>query len=119
MIRPKSQLEDLLLSIIKKCETLIKQTHRKVEETLEFELNKSKETFHFNPPVEVKEDWMVGLISLEVYNSLFNITEENNKLKIYKFPNEESGGVSYEKIRDDIEKTWILQILQLAIYKMK
>ena len=78
--------------------------HRKVEETLEFKLNKSMQTFHFNPPVDVKEDWMIGLLSLEVYNSIFNITEENNKLKLYKFPDEKSGGVSYEKIRDETEK---------------
>ena len=31
VIRPKNQTEDLLLSITKNCETLIKQTHRKTE----------------------------------------------------------------------------------------
>ena len=45
MIRPKSQTEDLLLSITKNCETLIEQTHRKPEETLEFKMLKPKETF--------------------------------------------------------------------------
>ena len=34
MIRPKNQTDDLLLSITKNCQTLIKQTHRKAEETL-------------------------------------------------------------------------------------
>ena len=29
MIRPKNETENLLLSITKNCETLIKQTHRK------------------------------------------------------------------------------------------
>ena len=37
-------------------------------------------------------------------SSIFNITEENNKLEIYKFPDEKLGGVSYEKIRDEIER---------------
>ena len=45
MIRPKNETEDLLLSITKNCKTLIEQTHRKAEETLEFKMNKSKETF--------------------------------------------------------------------------
>ena len=36
MIRLKNQTEDLLLSVTKNCETLIKQTHQKAEETLEF-----------------------------------------------------------------------------------
>ena len=66
MIRPKNKTEDMLISITKNCETLIDQTHRKAEETLEIKLNKSRETFHFNPPVEVNEDWMIGLTSLEV-----------------------------------------------------
>ena len=46
----------------------------------------------------------LGLTDLEVYNSFFNITEENNKLQIYKFPEDKIGGVSYEKVRGEIEK---------------
>ena len=87
MIRPKNETENLLLSITKNCETLIEQTHRKEEETLEFELIKPKETFHFNPPIQINGNWMIGLTDLEVYNSIFNITEENNKFELYKFPN--------------------------------
>ena len=94
MIRPKNETEDLLLSITKNCEKFIEQTHRKPEETLEYKMTKPKETFHFNPPAEVKEDWLTGLISLEVYNSIFNITEEKNKFELYKFPDEKSGGIS-------------------------
>ena len=86
MVRPKKQTEDLLLSVTKNCETLIEQTQRKPEEILEFKMTKARETFLFNPPVEVKEDWMIGLISSEVYNSFFNITEQKTKLQLYKFP---------------------------------
>ena len=73
MIKPKNETEDLLLSITKNCETLIEQTHTKPEETLEFK-----------PSIQVKENWMLGLVDLEVYNSIFNITEENNKFEIYR-----------------------------------
>ena len=104
MIRPKNETEDLLLSITKNCETLIEQTHRKAEETLEFKMTKPRGTFHFKPPIQVKENWMIGLTDLEVYNSIFNITEKNNKLQLYIFPDEKSGGVSYIKVRDEIEK---------------
>ena len=104
MIRPKNQTEDLLLSITKNCETLIEQTHTKPQETLEFKMVKPRETFHFKPPIQIKDDWMIGLTDLEVYNSIFNITEENNKFELYKFPDEKAGGVSYEKVRDEIEK---------------
>ena len=64
MIRPKNQTEDLLFSITKNCETLINQTHRKAK-------NKPRETFHLKPPIQVKGDWMIGLVDLEVYNSIF------------------------------------------------
>ena len=104
MIRPKNETEDLLLSITKNCEMRIKQTHRKPEETLEFKMIKPRETFHFKPPIQVKGDWMIGLTDLEVYNSIFNITEENNKFKLYKFPDEKAGGISYTKVRDEIKK---------------
>ena len=45
MIQPKNKTEDLLLSISKNCETLIKQTHRKAQEILEFKLIKARERF--------------------------------------------------------------------------
>ena len=55
-MRPKNKIEDFLLSITKSCETLIKQTHRKAQETLEIILTKSKETFPFKPPIYAKRD---------------------------------------------------------------
>ena len=47
---------------------------------------------------------MLRLIDLEVYNSVFNITEEHSKFKLYKFPDEKAGGISYTKVRDEIER---------------
>ena len=104
MIRPKNETENLLISITKNCDTLVEQTHRKPEESLEFKMIKPRETFHFRPPIQIKGDWMIGLTDLEVYNSIFIITEENNKLQLYKFPDEKAGGVRYEKVRDEIER---------------
>ena len=104
MITPKNETEGLLLSITKNCETLDNQTNRKAEETLEFKIIKPRETFHFKPPIQVKGEWMIGLTDLEVYKSIFNITEENNKFDLYKFPEEKAGGISYKNVRDEIEK---------------
>ena len=42
-----------------------------------------RETFHFKPSIQIKGDWMLGLIDREVYNSIFNITKGNNKFEIY------------------------------------
>ena len=47
---------------------------------------------------------MLGLTDLEVYNSIFNITEENNKFKLYKFPDKKIGGITYTKVRNEIER---------------
>ena len=109
MIQPKNETENLLLSITKKCERLVEQTHRKPEETLEFRMLKSREIFHFNPSIHTKGDWMLGLIDLEVYNSIFNITEENNKFELYTDTFDE---FSFPKLKDEVEE--ILNISKIT-----
>ena len=94
----------MLLSLTKNCETLIEQIQRKAEETLEFEMIEPRETFQFKPTVQIKGNWKIGLTDIKVYNSFFNITEENKKFELYNFPDEKSGGISYENFRDDFER---------------
>ena len=72
MIRPMNQTEELLLSLTKNCETLIEQTQRKPQETIELKMIEPRETFHFKPPIPIIGDWMLGLPYLKVYNSIFN-----------------------------------------------
>ena len=45
-------------------------------------MTKQKESFSFDVPLISKEQWMMGVTSLEVYNTVNNITEKNNKLQI-------------------------------------
>ena len=47
---------------------------------------------------------MIGITDLEVYNSFFNKAKQNNKLQLYKFLDEKADGMSYTKVRDEIEK---------------
>ena len=101
MIRPKSEVEDLLLYNTKNCEKLVNQTHRKPEETLEFKMLKPREIFHFNPPIHAKGDWMLGLIDVEVYNSIIIITKENNKFELYTDSFDE---FSNEDLKDELEE---------------
>ena len=108
MIRPKNETEDLLLSIAKNCQTLIEQTSRKAEEPLEFKMNKSKETFHFKPSIQIRGPWMIGLTDLEVYNSIFNITEENNKFELYR----ETDKFGFLELKDELEE--ILNISHIS-----
>ena len=109
MIRPKNETENFLLSLTKNCETLNEQTHRKPEETLEFKMTKPRETIHFNPSIKTEGDWMLGLIDLEVYNSIFNITKENNKFELYTDTFDE---FSFEELKDEIEE--ILNIPEIT-----
>ena len=104
MIQPKIETEDLLLPITKKCEKLIEPTHRNAEEDLKFKMAKPRETNHFKPLIHIKGDWMRRLTDLEKNNSIFRIKTTNNKFKYYKFPDEKAGGISYTKVRDEIEK---------------
>ena len=109
MIQPKNETENLILSKTKNCETLVLKTHRKPEETLEFKMIKSRETFHFNPPIQTEGAWMLGLIDLEVYNSIFNITKENNKFELYTDTFDE---FSFEELKDEVQE--ILNISEIT-----
>ena len=65
-IRPKKETENLLLSITKNCQTLIEQTHTKAQGTLEFKTIKPRKIFHFNPPISIEGNLMIGFIDLEI-----------------------------------------------------
>ena len=110
MVRPKNDTEDLLLSITKNCGTLIKQTHGKAEETLEFKMIKPREIFQFKPPIQIQGDWMIGLTNLEVFNSIFNITEKKNKFENYR---DISNKFGFLELKDKLEE--ILNISHITI----
>ena len=76
---------DLLLSITKNCETLIKQIPAELQGSVEFELIKPKETFSNKPSnkLGLESNWMFGLTNLELYSSVLNIADENNKFDLY------------------------------------
>ena len=68
---------------------------------MEFELIKPREIIHFKPPIQVKEDWMIGLVDLEAYNSVFNITEENIKFELYRDTSDKFG---FLELKDEVEE---------------
>ena len=45
-------------------------------------MTKQKESFSVDVPLKLPEQGMMGLTSLEVYNTAYNLTEKNIKLKI-------------------------------------
>ena len=72
-------------------------------ETLDFKMIKPRETFHFNPSIHIKGEWMLGLTDLEVYNSIFNITKEIIKFELYT-----SDEFSFEELKDELEEFLII-----------
>ena len=74
--------ESLLLSIAKSNLDIVETTLSKPQETLEFKMNKQKVSFPLDIPLELPEQWMMGVTSLEVYNTVYNITEKNIKFEI-------------------------------------
>ena len=74
----------MLLLIKKHTDTLIQQTKTRPQETLEFKMIRSKQTFSFNPSINLLEEGklLLGVTSLECTNSVFNITNENNSFSI-------------------------------------
>ena len=74
--------ESLLLNIAKSNQKIVENTHSKPQETPEFKMTKQKESFSFDVRLHLNEKWMMGVTSLEVYNTVYNTTEKNNKLQI-------------------------------------
>ena len=68
-------------------------------------MSKPRETFHFRPPVQVKEDWISGLVDLEVYNSVFNITEKNNKIELFTDTFDE---FSFKELKEELEEFLVI-----------
>ena len=60
---------------------------------------------------------MIGLTDLEAYSFVLNITGGNNRFELYKIPDEKSGGVTYEKVREEIERD--LEFLRYYTYRFR
>ena len=58
---------ELLLLIKKPTDTLIEQTKTEPQETLDFKMNKQRQTFSFNPPIILLEEgkWLIAVSSFE------------------------------------------------------
>ena len=110
---------ELLLLIKKHTDTLIEQTKTKPQETLEFKMNKQRQTFSFNPPINLVEEgkWLLGVSSFECTNSVFNITDENNSFSII-IPGHYQNK-SDEKTIDNLNKLLELKSLELHVEEVK
>ena len=79
---PDNKEQSLLLNLAKSNLDIAQNTLSKPQETLEFKMKKQKQIFAFDTPINIPDNWMMGVTSLEVYNTVYNITERNNKFQI-------------------------------------
>ena len=69
---------------------IAQNTKIKQQETLEFKMNSNFKYFKFDESLILERgEWQMGVISLEVYNSVYNITSKNDTLTFL-------GGISEE-----------------------
>ena len=104
---------ELLLLIKKHTDTLIQQTKTKPQETLEFKMNKQRQTFSFNPPINLVEEdkWLLAVSSFECTKSVFNITDDNISFSIV-IPGHYETELA-EKIIDELNRLLELRTLKL------
>ena len=110
---------ELLLLIKKHTDTLIQQTKTKPQETLEFKMDKQRQTFSFNPPINLIEEgkWLLAVSSFECTNSVFKITDENNSFSII-IPGHYQNK-SDEKTIDKLNKLLELKSLELHVNEVR
>ena len=110
---------ELLLLIKKHTDTLIQQTRTKPQETLEFKMNKQRQTFSFNPPINLIEEdkCLLAVSSFECTNSVFNITDDNNSFSIIILAHWETEFA--EKIIDEVNRLLEFRSLDLHVNEVR
>ena len=111
--------KELLLLIKKHTDTLIEQTKTRAQETLEFKMNKQRQTFSFNPPINLVEEdkWFLAVSSFACTNSVFNITDDNNSFSII-IPGHYETELA-EKIIDELNRLLELRTLKLHVNEVR
>ena len=109
----------MLFLIKNHTDTLIEQTKTKPQETLEFKMNKQRQTFSFNPPINLFEEdkWLLAVSSFECTNSVFNITDENNSFSIIIPAHWETEFA--EKIIDEVNRLLELRSFDLHVNEVR
>ena len=76
--------EDLFFLKKEKTDFLVDETETNSEERLEFKATEPKASFVLDFLLLLKEgSWLVGIPNLEVYNYVYNMSDEINNFSIY------------------------------------
>ena len=82
-------------------------------------MNKQRQTFSFNPPINLVEEdkWLLAVCSFECTNSVFNITNDNNSFSIIIPAHWETEFA--EKIIDELNRLLELRTLELHVNEVR
>ena len=69
---------------------------------MEYKCTKPGETSSHKPPISINGSWMLRITCLGLYNSLFIITEENNKFELYTYTFDEDDEFSFAQLKDGV-----------------
>ena len=107
--------KELLLLNKKHTDTLIEQTKSKPQETLEFKMIRSKQTFSFNPPIDLVEEgkWLLAVSLFDCTVFVFDITNKNNSFSLDIPGHWETK--SAEKTIDELKKLLELDSVELHV----
>ena len=110
---------ELLILIKNHTDTLIEQTKTRAQETLEFKMNKQRQTFSFNPLINLVEEdkWLLPVSSFECTNSVFNISDVNNSFSKL-IPGHYETELA-EKNIDELNRLIELRILKLHVNEVR
>ena len=78
--QPKNETDELLLSITKNTDSLIKRRQTKPQKILDFKMKKPTETISFDNSLNLEDEWMLGVKCFEVYISIFNVIKKQFKV---------------------------------------
>ena len=110
---------ELLLLIKKHTDIFFEQIKTKPQETLEFKMIRSKQTFLFSLPINLVEEgkWLLRVTSLECTNSVFKITDGNNSFSIILLGHYQTEFA--EEIIQELNKLLELASLELHVKEVR
>ena len=111
-------MDNTIESILAKIE---QNTRRRPEITLEFKMNTNKKRFPIDPPISLHDgNYCMGLISLSVYNTIFNVTPKNNHFRYFNNSLWKSvfippGAYEIDQINDAVQDQLEKEIIKTAV----
>ena len=107
-----SKNETRFLAVAKKLNETEDSNFSKVQATLEIKMTKPKENINVDQDLNVLEKWLMGVTYLQLYNTVWNITERNIELAHYIAGYFKHKPVDFEKLRKHLAQNTLADTLR-------